>query len=79
MSQADKILAYLQTGRHITPAMAYELFGTLALHSRVAELRCKGHDIRMRIVTHNGQRWGDYWLPAAVEARQVEALAAVPA
>ena len=39
MKQNDAILAHLQTGQTITPMLAYELFGVLACHSRISELR----------------------------------------
>lgn len=62
MSQADRILAYLQAGNGITPKIAYEQFDCLALHSRIAELRDRGHDITCTIRTGNGKRWGWYHL-----------------
>ena len=62
MSQAAVILAYLQAGHSITPAQAYELCGTLALHSRIAELRKAGHQIDGRMITRGRKRWGEYYL-----------------
>lgn len=70
VTQADKVLAYLQAGHGITPKMAYEMFGCLALHSRIAELRDRGHDIVCTIRTANGKRWGWYHL-RAVQLRLV--------
>lgn len=65
MSQADKILEYLQAGCGITPKIAYELYGCLALHSRIAELRGRGCDISCSIRTGGGKRWGEYRLRGA--------------
>lgn len=62
MSQADSILAHLQSGQTITPLEAFALYGTLALHSRIAELREQGHSITCRMVTRDGKRWGEYTL-----------------
>lgn len=64
MSQAAAILSVLKDGRTITPLEAYERFGCLALHSRIAELRRVGHRIACQIVTANGKRWGQYRLEA---------------
>ena len=63
MKQNDAILAHLQTGQTITPMLAYELYGSLALHSRCAELRKAGHLIECEIrTTDNGRRFGVYRL-----------------
>ena len=62
MSQSAQILAHLEAGNTITPADAYARFGTLALHSRIAELRERGYDVRMTMRSANGKRWGEYYL-----------------
>lgn len=62
MSQADTILARLQAGETITPARALELTGSLACHSRIAELRARGYRIECKMRTGNGRRWGEYRL-----------------
>ena len=62
MSQCDKIRAHLEAGNTITPAEAYERFGTLALHSRIAELRRKGYRIDGEMRHENGKHFGEYWL-----------------
>lgn len=62
MSQNEAILEYLRAGNTITPAEAYSLCGSLALHSRIAELRAGGYRIDGEIRTGNGKRWGEYWL-----------------
>ena len=60
MSQADAILEYLREGNTLTPLEAFERFGCLALHSRAAELRARGEEIRCHIRTHGGKKWGEY-------------------
>lgn len=66
MSQCDAILAHLQAGNSLTPAEAYERFSTLALHSRIAELRQRGHAIDCEIVeTPSGKHVGKYCLQNA--------------
>jgi hypothetical protein len=62
VSQSAQILQYLECGETITPAEAYSQFGTLALHSRIAELRSHGHRIEMTMRTEGRKRWGEYWL-----------------
>lgn len=62
MSQCAAILEWLEAGNTLTPAEAYEKFGTLALHSRISELRAEGWNIVMHIRTGNGKRWGEYQL-----------------
>lgn len=60
LSQCDAILTYMQSGYAISPALAYELFGSLALHSRISELRGRGHKIDCQIVRRNGKQFGQY-------------------
>ena len=63
LTQSDAILEHLKTGQTITPMLAYELYGSLALHSRCAELRKAGHLIECEIrTTDNGRRFGVYRL-----------------
>ena len=49
-TQCDAILAYLKTGRAVTPLMALERFQSLRLAARVKELRDRGHQIKTRQV-----------------------------
>lgn len=61
MSQCGNILAHLQAGNTLTPAEAYSKFGTLALHSRIAELRERGFPIDCRLVrVESGKMVGCY-------------------
>ena len=63
MSQCEAILEVLQGGDTITPAEAYALCGTLALHSRISELRSQFHDIRCELIrTPSGKHVGKYSL-----------------
>ena len=39
LSQKSKILAYMKSGKKITPAIAYEKFGCLRLSERMREIR----------------------------------------
>ena len=62
MSQNEAILQHLEAGNTITPAEAYALCGSLALHSRISELRHAGYRIDGEMHAENGRRWGEYWL-----------------
>ena len=62
MSQTDAILKHLEAGNTVTPLSAQRLCGTLALHSRIAEIRGRGYAIDMAMRSANGSRWGEYWL-----------------
>lgn len=63
-SQSEIILEHMRSGKSITPAEAYELCGTLALHSRIAELRKRGYPIRKVMMEAGGKRFGSYSLEA---------------
>lgn len=66
MSQAANIYAHMAGGKSITPLEAFQLYGTLALHSRIAELRERGHRINTEMIDlPNGKRVGRYSLAPA--------------
>ena len=62
VSQTDAILQYLEAGNTITPAEAYEMVGSLALHSRIAEIRERGYAVQKQMHHSEGRTWGEYWL-----------------
>lgn len=62
MSQSANIYCHLRAGKTLTPAQAYNLYGTLVLHSRINELRSRGHKIKCRMVRRGGKMVGQYWL-----------------
>lgn len=45
MTQKEKVLKYLQTGKGLTPLQAMNWWGVMRLGSRVFELRDSGYDI----------------------------------
>lgn len=60
-SQTANILAHLQSGMTLTPHEAFTLYGSLALHSRIAELRERGFPISCTLIeTPSGKRVGCY-------------------
>jgi hypothetical protein len=60
-SQCFRILQWLKSGKTLTPWEALDKFGTLALHSRIAELRDAGYDIKCTLIqTEGGKQVGRY-------------------
>ena len=66
MSQSANIWAHLEAGGTLTPLEAFQKFGTLALHSRIRELRERGHDIETEMITVGNKRVGKYSMPTKV-------------
>ena len=63
LSQAKKILAYMQAGNRITPIDALNLYGCFRLGARIADLRADGHEIKSEFVTTpTGKRVKAYWI-----------------
>lgn len=50
MSHCDRILAALRDGEWHTTAALYQELGGMILHSRISDLRHKGHDVQGRHV-----------------------------
>ena len=62
MTQCDAILAMLQRGETVTPLSAYAATGSLALHSRISEIRQRGYSIECTFRTEGRKHWGEYRL-----------------
>lgn len=63
ISQCGQIYAHMLEYGSITPLEAALLYNCLACHSRIAELRERGHDIETEMVKlGNGKRVGRYRL-----------------
>lgn len=62
MTQKQRILDYLKSGKRLTPLEALDLFGCMRLASAVHELKQEGHDIRTTIVGNDHKRWAQYYL-----------------
>ena len=61
-SQAEEILAYLRTGKSISPLEALEKFGCFRLGGRIYDLKKAGHKINTELVERNGKRFAEYRL-----------------
>lgn len=62
MSQDELVLAHLESGNTITPAEAFRIAGTLALHSAISRLRKRGYRIEKEMRHENGKHFGEYWI-----------------
>ncbi len=61
-SQSDAILAYLKSGRSLTPLEALRRFGCFRLSARAYDLRAAGYRIRSRLVRVGDKKVARYWL-----------------
>ena len=62
-TQCDAILAHLQAGHTLTADDAFRLCGTHVCHSRIAELRNRGHNIECQLVVRpDGRKIWQYRL-----------------
>lgn len=63
MSQNQKILSHLETGRVISPLKALGLYGCYRLAARIGDLRRSGHNIETMIVADGtGRNYAQYRL-----------------
>ena len=63
-SQCECILAelLLHAGEEVSLARLHVCSGSMAVHSRIAELRGQGVRILMEMRAEGRKRWGEYWL-----------------
>lgn len=62
-SQTDRILEYMLSGKSITPLEALNLFGSMRLGARIADIKAKGYLVYSEFVeTENGKKVKKYHL-----------------
>lgn len=62
-TQVESILAYLKTGKTITPLEALNLCGCMRLQARIFDIKQRGYAIAKSMVQlPNGKRVMSYWL-----------------
>ena len=61
-SQSEQILAYMKSGKSITPIEALNYFGCFRLGARIFDLREQGNDIKSETIERNGKRFASYSL-----------------
>lgn len=72
MTQNENLLAYLVTGKAITPLKARHVFRVESLSSRVSELRRQGHDIQSQLKRdESGKVYAEYRLVTRKFGRRV--------
>lgn len=64
MSQKDMILEHMMSGRPITPLEALNLYGSLRLGARIADIRKEGYIVYREMVTDSktGKRYAQYYM-----------------
>lgn len=62
MSQSTRILAYLKSGRPLTPLQALRLGMGMRLGARILELREAGYRIKTTLVRRGNSRVAEYRL-----------------
>ena len=62
MTQAQRILIYLKTGKSLTPLEALKKFGCFRLAARISNLRSQGHTIWTNYITKDNKTFAAYKL-----------------
>jgi hypothetical protein len=62
MTQAQRILIYLKTGKSLTPLEALKKFGCFRLAARISDLRSQGHTIWTNYITKDNKTFAAYKL-----------------
>ena len=62
LSQKERILNYLLTGRSLTGLQALYKFGSFKLSSRCSELISEGYSIQKKMVHKDGKSFMKYWI-----------------
>ena len=60
LSQCEKILIHLKSGKTINPLQALDLYGCLRLGARIYDLKQSGFDIDSRLVHEHGVQYAEY-------------------
>lgn len=58
MTQCERVLAHLQSGKRLTQFEAMTELGIMRLASRITDLRQQGHDIKKEMIDVSN-RWGE--------------------
>lgn len=64
MTIREKIKNYLETGKSLNSAKAYELFNTFSLQQHIHALKSQGIKIESEIITNNktGNKFAEYFI-----------------
>lgn len=63
-SQKERILEHLLSGKSISPLEALNLFGSLRLGARIADIRKEGYIVYREMITDpkTGKRYAQYYM-----------------
>ncbi len=64
MTQNEKLLKHLKSGKAVTPFTALRVAGSLRLSERMREIAAAGHQIKKEMVKVGRARVMMYWLAA---------------
>ena len=62
MTQTQRILIYLKSGKSLTPLEALKKFGCFRLAARISDLRSQGHTIWTDYITKKNKTFAAYKL-----------------
>lgn len=62
-SQVKQILAWLRSGKEITPMDALNEFGCFRLAARIKDLENQGYTIHRELVRNGDKKYNKYWIP----------------
>ena len=79
MSQTSNLYQHMLDVGPITPLEAFRLYGALATHSRIAELRERGIPVKCEMIEVNGKRVGRYSLDLTSSGLNVNVPSVSPA
>ena len=60
LSQCDRILIHLQSGKSINPMQSLNLYGCFRLGARIHDLKKDGNFIDTKIIYKNGSKYAEY-------------------
>jgi len=62
LTQAQRILRHLKSGKKLTPVAAISKYGCMRLAARISELKGDGINIKTKMIKKNGKKYAQYRL-----------------
>ncbi|OTP90515.1 hypothetical protein B6D12_05985 [Gilliamella apicola] len=70
LSQCERILIHLQSGKTINPLQVLKLYGCFRLGARIYDLKKAGFDIDSRLVNEHGVQYAEYLMSLQPKAHK---------
>ena len=70
LSQCERILIHLQSGKTINPLQALDLYGCLRLGARIHDLKKNGNFIDTKMIYKNGSKYAEYSMSLQAKAHK---------